>query len=133
MNDSTDHREVDNTEETNKSHWAIWFLASLVVFFVIIILILRGLCTDIWYIRVLGLNDRWCPGSESSLVGNKTPIADRSITGMQIAEGTVTFTNLSTPIQQFITTTEQTLQRITQNLNSSVPGSAGAVGAKGLQ
>ncbi len=123
------YEEVDK-----KSHWLIWLLVGLAALFLVIIIILRGLCTDVWYIRMLGLNDRWCPSPASSLVG-KTDLADGSVTGKKVASETITVSNLSQPIQQFITNTEQTLQQITQQISqvSNVPGPAGPVGATGLQ
>ena len=65
-NNTIQHQQEPQYEETTKqSHWLIWLLIGLAFLFLIIIIILRGLCTDIWYIRMLGLNDKYCSGTSS--------------------------------------------------------------------
>lgn len=121
--------DTSTVEVSKKSHWLIWLLSGLVILFIITIIILRGLCSDVWYIRILGLNDRWCP---SNAIGHHTGL----ITGSEIAGETITYENLSRPLQVFVTTTEQTLQQISQQIGTSIPGPQGpqgVVGATGLQ
>jgi hypothetical protein len=113
-----------HTEE--HSHWLPWLLIGLAFLFLLIIAILRGLCTDVWYVRLFGLNDRWCPSSSATSAG-KLNLADGSITGTKIAGETITFQNLSTQLQQFVTNTQQ----LTQNISSPTPGPVGATGLQG--
>lgn len=40
--------------------WPLWLLGGLILLFLIMIIILRGLCTDVWYINLLKLNDKLC-------------------------------------------------------------------------
>lgn len=63
--------EQQPTQETKKSRWLIWLLSGLVVLFVLIIFILRGLCTDAWYVRLLGLPAN-CSGTSTSTVPKLT-------------------------------------------------------------
>jgi len=89
------------------------------------IIILRGLCTDVWYINLLGLNDKLC-GGQSSLQQNVS-LEDSSIRGPEIAEGAISLDNLSPSLQL-------TLNNINNQLANPVPGPqgpAGATGAKG--
>ena len=51
--------------EAERSHWVIWLLIGLAVLFIILIAIMRGLCTDVWYIKLLGLPNN-CTFSNSA-------------------------------------------------------------------
>ena len=67
-NSTIQHQQGPQYEETTKqSHWLVWLLIGLAFLFLVIIIILRGLCTDVWYIRMLGLQDKLCSSSASSL------------------------------------------------------------------
>ena len=67
-NNTIQHQQEPQPEETTKqSHWLVWLLIGLAFLFLIIIISLRGLCTDVWYIRMLGLQDKLCSSSASSL------------------------------------------------------------------
>ncbi len=131
LQESTPDTSPQLEHHNEPSHnWLIWLLSGLVVLFLVVIIILRGLCTDIWYIRLFGLNERWCPGPTSTLVG-RTSIVDGSITNGKLADESVVVGNLSQPLQQFITTTQQTLQQITQQIGIPQIGPAGADGLQG--
>ena len=75
---------------------------------------MRGLCTDVWYIRLLGLNDKLCSGAGSKISGQQ--IENNAITTSKIVDGAVTIQKLSPTLQQFVTNTEQTLQQIIQQI-----------------
>ncbi len=51
------------TEPQHKSWWPLWLLGGLILLFLLMIIILRSLCTDVWYINLLRLNDNLCDGS----------------------------------------------------------------------
>lgn len=129
---STNLPESNQKQGLASRYWLVWLLAGLAILFIVLIIILRGLCSDVWYIRLLGLNDKWCPTPTSSLVG-RINLEDGSVTGKQIAINTVEIRNLSPTLQQFVTTTEQTLQQITQQIGIPQVGPQGSVGATGLQ
>ncbi len=61
---------VQPQQDQNTTHWWIfWLLVGLGVIFIVILFILRSLCSDVWYIRLLGLNNGWC--NQSSISGNQ--------------------------------------------------------------
>ncbi len=125
-NNISDTENPTSSKVPKKSHWLIALLGGLAILFIIVIIILRGLCSDVWYIRALGLNDKWCP---SMVTGRE----QHAITGSQIAGETITYQNLSQPLQQFITTTQQTLQVINQQVGVLQPGTPGPEGEIGIE
>lgn len=64
---NTNNNTEPNPDCCNKNRWwPLWLLGGLILLFLITIIILRGLCTDVWYINLLKLNDRLCEGSNYS-------------------------------------------------------------------
>ncbi len=123
----TESNPIQN-KTPNESHmrwWPLFLIGGLVLLLLILILILRGLCTDVWYIRWLGLKTE-CPSSSIT-----TGLSNGSVTTPKIAEGAVTIEQLSPQLQQFITQTQQINQQVTQNLTSDVPGPQGIQGPIG--
>ena len=103
--------------------WPLWLLGSLILLFLIMIIILRGLCSDVWYINLLKLNDKLCSG-QSSLQQNVN-LRDGSIRGPEIADGAIGLDNLSPSLQASIT-------NINNQLANPVPGPQGSAGFNGL-
>ncbi|TXI90269.1 MAG: hypothetical protein E6Q36_01710 [Chryseobacterium sp.] len=61
-----------NSDCCNKVRWwPLWLLGGLILLFLIMIIILRGLCTDVWYINLLKLNDKLCETSGVSTDGGR--------------------------------------------------------------
>lgn len=98
--------------------WPLWLLGGLILLFLIMIIILRGLCTDVWYINLLKLNDKLCGGTSS--LEQRLTLKDGSIKGPELAEGAVGIDNLSPSLQATI-----------NNISSPIPGPQGPAGASG--
>jgi len=121
---TTNTPDPANPDCCNKTRWwPLWLLGGLILLFLIMIIILRGLCTDVWYINLLGLNDKLC-GGQSSLQQNVN-LEDGSIRGPEIAEGAIGLDNLSPSLQVSI-------NNINNQLANPVPGPQGATGASGF-
>jgi hypothetical protein len=121
-----------NNTTSNNTHWLIWLLLGLASLLLIVIVLLRGICNDVWYTRWLGIAQN-CTTSKISNVN----INDGSVTGRKIAESTIGINNLSPELQQFIINAQQTFQQITLQIGipqqgpQGLTGNAGAVGATG--
>ncbi len=107
------NNNIPESEPQHKSWWALWLLGGLILLFLIMIIILRGLCTDVWYINLLRLNDKLCSG-QSSLEQELT-LRDGSIRGPEIANGAIGYDQLSPEISTFIKAQINNTQNITNN------------------
>ncbi len=111
MNQSEQGSFQNEQQNSNLHWWVFWLLVGLGLLFILIIIILRGLCTDVWYIRLLGLNNVLC--NETNISGNQTKtLPTLSLNGneLSISGGN----SITLPL----------------NVNSQ-PGPAGTNGAKG--
>lgn len=95
--------DIVNPTENQIRHlrWLSWILFALVVIsFIILIIILRGLCTNVWYINFLGLNDKLCSSSSVGLnpvknnqtltiTGNEVSISGGNSIVLPVKEGPV--------------------------------------------
>lgn len=116
--------DYSGEQNQNKSHWVIWLLTGLIVLFVIIIIILRGLCSDAWYITLLRLPSQCGTGDNTS-----QGLQDGEVTGNKIAKDTIELDNLSPSLRKLIDKSSQT----TVPLTDTSTGATGEVATGGLQ
>jgi hypothetical protein len=125
------NHQSEYNEITKKSHWLIWLLIGLAFLLLIVIILLRGLCSDVWYMRFLGIRNN-CQTSTFTTINN---IPNGTISGAKLSVGSVTVEQLSPQLQQFISQTQLTNQeinqQITNNNTSNVPGPQGPTGPAG--
>lgn len=114
----------DPDVHTRRLRWLSWILLALVIIsFILLIIVIRGLCTDEWYIRLLGLSDRLC---QSSSVGSAKTPQQLSLDGntLKISDGN----SIVLPVIE--TPTTATGANGSNGLNGSM-GATGATGAVG--
>lgn len=138
-----DKSSASSQGNSNNNFWLIWLLAGLAVFFILLIILLRGLCTDVWYVKILGLPSS-CGSSTSSGVSN----SDQRLTlsGSKLAISNGNSIDLASVIGAKISTSlsgadltivnvdgaGQTLSTSTVNLSSLIqPGANGVNGSNG--
>ncbi|MFO0862828.1 MAG: collagen-like protein [Candidatus Saccharibacteria bacterium] len=110
--DQPGQNSVQGEQHNSNSHWWLfWLLVGLAVVFLLILIILRGLCTDVWYIRLLGLNNVLC--NETTISGNQPK--NMSVLSLNGNELSISGGNSIT---------------LPLNVNSQ-PGPSGANGSKG--
>lgn len=127
--DSSSNQTLDTNnsvepENQHKSWWPLWLLGGLIILFLLMIIILRGLCSDVWYINLLQLNDKLCGGTSS--LEQQLNLKDGSIRGPEIANGAVGFDQLNPEISAYLKTQINNTQNVTNNTNTNTTNNAGA-------
>lgn len=114
----TNEQVMSQDTHLRRLRWLSWILLSLIIIgFIILIIVLRGLCTDEWYVRFLGLSDRLC---QSSSMGSSKSTQQLSLSGntLTISDGN----SIVLPVSEVPLTTTGA---------SGLNGSAGATGLQG--
>jgi len=116
---NTNNKPGQDTQ--HKTWWPLWLLGGLVLLFLIIVILLRGLCTDVWYINLLRLNDKLCQSSDISSDQTTRP-------GLSLEGNSLSINGGNTVI---LPVKEGSKGEIGSTGTAGIKGSTGATGATG--